>query len=83
MNQPVEHFALTAPGDPRLDTTRHITAPRGTKITCRNWLIEAAYRMIQNNLDPVSSTPGEFAAQIQRDIPRWARVVDQAKIAPE
>ena len=27
-------------------------APRGTVITCKNWLIEAAYRMIQNNLDP-------------------------------
>ena len=52
MNQPVENFALTAPGDPRLDTTRHIRAPRGSKLTCRNWLIEAAYRMIQNNLDP-------------------------------
>src|SRR5512144_696666 len=52
MNQPVEHFALTAPGDPRLDTTRHIRAPRGERIVCRNWLIEAAYRMIQNNLDP-------------------------------
>jgi len=27
-------------------------APRGTTLTCRNWLIEAAYRMLQNNLDP-------------------------------
>ena len=27
-------------------------APRGTDISCANWLIEAAYRMIQNNLDP-------------------------------
>ena len=27
-------------------------APRGTRISCKNWLIEAAYRMIQNNLDP-------------------------------
>src|SRR4051794_14371673 len=52
MNQPVEPFSLTAPGDPRLDTTRHITAPRGSRLTCKNWLIEAAYRMIQNNLDP-------------------------------
>jgi urocanate hydratase len=32
--------------------TRVIRAPRGTTITCKNWLIEAAYRMIQNNLDP-------------------------------
>lgn len=42
-----------------LSTARHIgagprpvCAPRGTQIACANWLIEAAYRMIQNNLDP-------------------------------
>ena len=29
-----------------------VRAPRGTSITCKNWLIEAAYRMLQNNLDP-------------------------------
>ncbi len=32
--------------------TRAIRAPRGAQLTCKNWLIEAAYRMIQNNLDP-------------------------------
>ena len=31
---------------------RVIRAPRGTQLTCKNWLSEAAYRMIQNNLDP-------------------------------
>lgn len=31
---------------------REIRAPRGEKLTCKNWVIEAAYRMIQNNLDP-------------------------------
>jgi len=31
---------------------RVIRAPRGAQLTCRNWLIEAAYRMLQNNLDP-------------------------------
>ena len=31
---------------------RPVRAPRGTAITCKNWLIEAAYRMLQNNLDP-------------------------------
>ncbi len=31
---------------------RTIQAPRGTTLTCQNWQIEAAYRMIQNNLDP-------------------------------
>ncbi len=29
-----------------------VRAPRGTELTCANWQIEAAYRMIQNNLDP-------------------------------
>lgn len=29
-----------------------IRAPRGNTLTCANWQIEAAYRMIQNNLDP-------------------------------
>jgi urocanate hydratase len=29
-----------------------VRAPRGSELHCRNWLIEAAYRMIQNNLDP-------------------------------
>jgi len=32
--------------------SRIITAPRGSTLTCKNWEIEAAYRMIQNNLDP-------------------------------
>ena len=31
---------------------RTVRAPRGTTLTCKNWLIEAPYRMIQNNLDP-------------------------------
>jgi urocanate hydratase len=31
---------------------RPVRAPRGSQLVCRNWLIEAAYRMIQNNLDP-------------------------------
>ena len=32
--------------------TRIVRAPRGTQLTCKNWLSEAAYRMLQNNLDP-------------------------------
>lgn len=31
--------------------SRTIKAPTGTELSCKNWLIEAAYRMIQNNLD--------------------------------
>ncbi|MBX3622394.1 MAG: urocanate hydratase [Rhizobacter sp.] len=31
---------------------RPVRAPRGPQLSCANWLIEAAYRMVQNNLDP-------------------------------
>lgn len=37
----------THPRGPRV-----VHAPRGRTLHCRNWLIEAAYRMAQNNLDP-------------------------------
>ncbi len=40
---------------------RLVRAPRGNKLSCKNWLIEAAYRMIQNNLDPdVAERPDEL-----------------------
>jgi urocanate hydratase len=38
--------------DPRFDPTRVIRAPRGSQLSCKSWLTEAAYRMLQNNLDP-------------------------------
>lgn len=31
---------------------RVIKAPTGSTLNCKNWVSEAAYRMIQNNLDP-------------------------------
>ncbi|TFW13720.1 urocanate hydratase [Duganella callida] len=37
--------------DPRYDASREIRAPRGPERTCKTWGAEAAYRMIQNNLD--------------------------------
>ena len=43
---------MSSPTDPRLDPTRVVRAPRGTQLTCKNWVTEAAYRMVQNNLDP-------------------------------
>jgi len=45
----------------RIDRNRVIRAPRGTEISCKSWLSEAAYRMIQNNLDPdVAENPTEL-----------------------
>ncbi len=45
----------------RYDPDRRIKAPTGATLTCANWQIEAAYRMIQNNLDPqVAEHPAEL-----------------------
>jgi urocanate hydratase len=43
---------MTFSNDPRFDETREIRAPRGSTKVCKTWQAEAAYRMIQNNLDP-------------------------------
>jgi len=41
--------------------TREIHAPTGTELSCKNWSIEAPFRMIQNNLDPdVAEKPDEL-----------------------
>jgi len=38
-----------------------VRAPRGQSLACRGWVQEAAYRMIQNNLDPeVAEKPEEL-----------------------
>ncbi len=40
---------------------RPVKAPRGTQLTCKSWQTEAAYRMIQNNLDPeVAERPDDL-----------------------
>ena len=40
---------------------RVVRAPRGSQLSCKNWLIEAAFRMIQNNLDlEVAERPGDL-----------------------
>ena len=41
--------------------TRVVRAPRGSTLQCRGWPQEAAFRMIQNNLDPeVAERPEEL-----------------------
>ncbi|MXZ80748.1 MAG: urocanate hydratase [Gammaproteobacteria bacterium] len=45
----------------RIDKTRRIASPRGTSLHCKSWLTEAAWRMIQNNLDAeVAENPSEL-----------------------
>ena len=49
-------MSATAPTPPRV-----VRAPTGPELHCRSWLTEAAYRMIQNNLDPaVAENPAEL-----------------------
>jgi urocanate hydratase len=62
---------------PRLrhDPSRRIAAPRGTTLSCRSWLTEAAYRMLQNNLDPeVAENPASLVVYggIGRAARDWA-----------
>ncbi len=45
----------------RHDPSRKIRAPRGDQLSCRSWLTEAPFRMIQNNLDAeVAENPAEL-----------------------
>jgi len=59
----------------RIDKTRNIRAPRGSELNCKSWLTEAAYRMIQNNLDAeVAEKPDELIVYggIGRAARNWA-----------
>ena len=42
----------TRKDDSRFDSSRTIRAPHGPELSCRTWLTEAPFRMLQNNLDP-------------------------------
>ena len=43
------------------EPVKHITAPRGSSITAKGWIQEAAKRMLMNNLDPdVAENPIEL-----------------------
>jgi urocanate hydratase len=51
----------TSPAPFANSQARPVRAPRGSELSCANWQIEAAYRMLQNNLDPeVAENPDEL-----------------------
>ncbi|MGQ0801554.1 MAG: urocanate hydratase [Pseudomarimonas sp.] len=59
----------------RIDPSRLIRAPRGSALSCKSWQTEAAYRMLQNNLDPdVAENPTELVVYggIGRAARDWA-----------
>jgi len=67
MNSPVD-LNRSAPG-------RVVRAPRGGTLACKSWLTEAAFRMLQNNLDPeVAERPEDLVVYggIGRAARDWA-----------
>ena len=64
---------------------RAVRAPRGSAITCANWQIEAALRMLHNNLDPeVAENPDELVVyggigKAARSWPAFDAIVDSLR----
>src|SRR5690606_36449016 len=59
----------------RHDPSRTVRASRGNRLSCRSWLTEAPYRMLQNNLDPeVAERPRDLVVYggIGRAARDWA-----------
>ena len=69
----------------RHDPSRSIRAPRGNQLTCKSWLTEAPFRMLQNNLDAeVAEDPASLVVYggIGRAARDWAcydRILDTLK----
>jgi urocanate hydratase len=73
MNAPDKFLAAAT--DPRHDPSRVIRSPRGSTLNCKSWLTEAAFRMLQNNLDPeVAERPQDLVVYggIGRAARDWA-----------
>ena len=64
---------------------RTIRAPRGSTLTCKGWVQEAALRMLMNNLDPeVAERPQDLVVyggtgKAARDWPSFDRIVEALK----
>lgn len=77
MNSPADthRLAHAAAQAARSAPGRVVRAPRGPQRRCKSWLTEAAFRMIQNNLDPeVAERPEELVVYggIGRAARDWA-----------
>src|SRR5471032_823542 len=68
---------------------RVVRAPHGTELSCQNWLIEAAYRMLQNNLDPdVAERPEDLVVyggigKAARNWPAFEAILDSLRTLRE
>ncbi|GHC07666.1 urocanate hydratase [Thermomonas carbonis] len=69
----------------RVDPSRVIRAPRGNQLTCRSWLTEAPFRMLQNNLDaevaedPTSLVVYGGIGRAARDWACYDRIIETLK----
>src|SRR5688572_22011125 len=65
--------------------SRTLRAPRGTTLSCKGWVQEAALRMLMNNLDPdVAERPEDLVVyggigKAARDWPSFDRIVDSLR----
>jgi urocanate hydratase len=84
MNSPADQnrVAHAAAQASRSAPGRVVRAPRGTTLSCKSWLAEAAFRMLQNNLDPeVAERPEELVVyggigRAARDWASFDRILD-------
>ncbi len=66
----------------RVDNSRVIKAPHGSKLTAKSWLTEAPLRMLMNNLDPeVAEWPESLVVyggigRAARDWPSYDKIVE-------
>jgi urocanate hydratase len=64
---------------------RTVRAPQGNKLNCKGWIQEAAFRMIQNNLDPeVAERPEDLVVyggigKAARDWPSFDKILSSLK----
>lgn len=69
----------------RKDSNREIKAATGNQLTCKNWLTEAAMRMLMNNLDPqVAENPAELVVyggigRPARNWPCYDKIIESLK----
>jgi len=65
--------------------SRVVRAPKGDRLSCRGWLQEAAFRMIQNNLDPeVAERPEDLVVyggigKAARNWPSFDKILETLK----
>jgi hypothetical protein len=86
---PPSFHLMTSSSHPIASGPRVVRAPRGRRRSCRNWITEAALRMLMNNLDPaVAEHPETLVVyggrgQAARDWPSFDAIVASLRALAE